>query len=450
MGQHPCANATLAPAKYLHRKWALACHAIALRHWARSVAVLYLVFMYGFATIPADASPVPIAPGWFLKKADEEALAKAARNAGKKIAKAHKALLAQKQPEAIIALDRTLALLDEAQQQLPTNAVQARLRIAKAHLATKRPGAVLVELAPVYEAIEKLARLIPADDAERYLRQAGGALTKGDTAAANDALDAALSVLVFPELERPLSNARTLVRAAKVELGLGNPAVGEATLGDAEKALTCFEQALDNPLLEARHALGNAVQTYAVGDQADAMLDLDRAEDFITQALDVDASAGNDRIRALLLGLRAAKQAFFAGKADRRTLQHLWAKARALTERQTEHIAAEWGSPEDQRVFRFDLIEAKHHLQIARSARFLGGDQSEAQRELEQGAAALQRPLASLQGASKLQAQAVAVAFKLLREALAHPLIDNPNERAQEQQQYDLAIAELRRLIANR
>jgi TPR repeat protein len=406
--------------------------------------------MYGFATAAADASPVPIAPGWFLTKADEKALTKAARDACSEITKAHKALDTQKQPEAVSALDRTLALLDEAQKHLPTNAVQARLRIAKAHLPTEGPGEVLVELAPVYEAIEKLSRLIPTDEAEGYLRHAGGALTKGDTAAANDALDAALSVLVFPELERPLSSARTLVRAAKVELGLGNPAVAKATLGDTEKALTYLQQALDNPLLEARYALGNAVQTYAVGDQADAMLDLDRAEDFLTQALETEASSGHDGVRALRIGLRSAKQAFFAGTADRRTLQRLWAKARALTERHTERIAADWGWSEDRRVIRFDLIEAKHHLQIARSARFLGGDRSDVQRELEAGAAALQRPLESLQGASKLQAQAVAAAFKSLRKALAHPLAGNPNEQAKERQQYDLAIATLRRLIANR
>jgi tetratricopeptide (TPR) repeat protein len=450
MGQHTFVNAALAYARRFHRKPPVAHHTSAARHWPRAAVVFCLALTYGFVTAAADTSAVPIVPGWFLKKADEKALQEAAKNARNEINKAKKALLAGRQPEAVIALDRALAFLDEAQKQLPTNAVQARLRTAKARLATEGSGVVLVALAPVYEAIEKLAGLIPADEAERYLRQAGGALTKGDTAAANEALDATLSVLVFPELERPLSRARTLVRAAKVELGLGNAAVGKAVLGDAEKALTYLEQALDNPLLEARYALGNAVQTYAVGDQADAMLDLDRAEDFLNQALETDASADADTLHALLTGVHTAKQAFFAGKADHRTLQHLWAKARALTERQTEHSAAEWGSPEAQRVIRFDLIEAKHHLQIARAARFLSGDQREAQRELEEGAAALQRPLASLHSASKFQAQAVAVTFKSLRKALDHPLIDNPNERAQEQQQYDLAIATLRRLIANR
>jgi hypothetical protein len=37
----------------------------------------------------------------------------------------------------------------------------------------------------------------------RHRRETFGALTKGDSAAANEALDATLSVLVFPELERP-------------------------------------------------------------------------------------------------------------------------------------------------------------------------------------------------------------------------------------------------------
>ena len=69
------------------------------------------------------------------------------------------------------------------------------------------------------------------------------------------------------------------------------------------------------------------------------------------------------------LGCVPPNNEFFAGKADRRTLQHLWAQARALTERQTERLAPEWGSPEAQRAIRFDLIEAKHHLQMARSAR---------------------------------------------------------------------------------
>ncbi len=450
MDQHTFVNAALAYAKRFHRKPPVAHHTSAAGHWARAAVVFCLALTYGLATAAADTSAVPIAPGWFLRKADGKALQEAAKNARNGISKAKKALLAGRQPEAVIALDRALAFLDEAQKQLPTNAVQAQLRTAKARLATEEPGEVLVALAPVYEAIEKLAGLIPADEAERYLRQAGGALTKGDTAAANDALDATLSVLTFPELERPLSRARTLVQAAEVELGLGNAVVGKAVLGNAEKALTYLEQALDNPLLQARHALGNAVQTYAVGDQADAMLDLDRAEDFLNQALESDASGGADKLHTLLTGVHTAKQEFFAGKADRRTLQRLWAAARALTERQTERIAAEWSSPEAQRVIRFDVIEAKHHLQIARAARFLGGEQREAQRELEEGAAALQRALASLQGVSKLQAQAVAVAFKSLQKALAHPLVDNPNDRAQEQQRYDLAIATLRRLIANR
>ena len=89
---------------------------------------------------------------------------------------------------------------------------------------------------------------------------------------------------------------------------MATPRQGEAAPWRCEKALSYLDQALDNPLMEVRHALGDAVQSYAVGDQADTMLDLDRAEDFLNQALKTHASAGNDRVRALLLGLRAAKQ----------------------------------------------------------------------------------------------------------------------------------------------
>lgn len=448
MVRHAAAN-VVAYAKCTHRKLPLACTAIAWGRCASAVAMLLLALVSGVANATAGESPVPIAPGWFLKKVDEEALAKATTSARAKIAEASNALVAEKQTEAAIALDRTLDLLDEAQKQLPTNAVQARLRIAKARLATEGPGEALTELAPIYGAIEKLASLIPADEAERYLQQAGGALTKGDIAAANNALDAASSVLVFPALERPLASARTLVQAAKLELGLGDPGGVAATLRDAGKALTYLEKALDNPLLQAREALGNAVQTYAVGDQENAMLDLDRAEDRLKQAAQTEtAPSVNDEVRHLLVALRAVKQKLFAGQVDRRALEHLWAQARALTELHAEHAAAGWGRSRDMDVILFDLIEAKNHLQDARAARFLGGDQSEAQRELEKGAAALRRPLAELGGESKLEAKTVAVKFASLREALVYPLVDNPNERAKEQQQYDLAIAELRRIIA--
>lgn len=450
MGRHTPANAIAARAKCIRRQPTLVHHAIAWRRSASVVAALLLVFVSSVAATTPDESPVPIAPGWSLKKTDEEALAKLMRSARNEIAEAHKALGAERQTGAVIALDRTLKLVGEAQKRLPTNAVQARLRIAKARLATDGPGEVLAELAPVYGAIEKLAGLIPTDEAERYVQQAGGALTKGDIAAANDALDAASSVLAFPALERPLASARTLVQAARLELGLGRPEVANANLQGAGEALANLDKALDNPLLQARYALSNALQTYAVGDQANALLDLDRAEDCLTQAVETEAPSVNDEVRRLLVTLRAVKQALFAGQADRHSLERLWAKARALTERHAERAAAGWGWSEDQNVTLADLIEAKKHLQYARAAHFLGGDQREAQSELEEGAAALHRALAKLQGESELQAKAVAVEFESLREALGHPLAEDPNEHAQEQQQYDLAIAELRRIIATR
>ncbi|MCT7377853.1 tetratricopeptide repeat protein [Chelativorans salis] len=241
----------------------------------------------------------------------------------------------------------------------------------------------------------------------RLIEQARGELAKKDVDGADRKLGKALGLLdlaqsslpgrtmkdkawtthhgthVYREVDLPLNTTRRLVIEAQEALRGNDIDAAEAALTAAEDNAVYLSVTVQEPLVKAHQSLWRAAKEYAAGAFGAAKSDLDQAIGYLNHA----GQNMNEETHKAAQALSDQAQSL---KADMETkssdvpsrLDELWQRAKAVSERSMDYLAAGLQRAATQSDMKADLIEAKLHLSYAQIARFTTHDPQQAAEEL--------------------------------------------------------------------
>jgi len=187
--------------------------------------------------------------------------------------------------EAGEELRQALALIEIIQQALPTTKVKDHIWIAKTHLSYENTEEVVPDLIPIYASLDEIEDLVPAEKAKEHVKNAEKHLRKGDKEKTKEELEAADEALVYTEIDVPLSFTKEHVVAAQGYLSQNKPEKADESLKAAEDGVQIISIGVFSPIAQARGSLWKATKKYAVGEWDGAKKDLEKAKEYLADAM---------------------------------------------------------------------------------------------------------------------------------------------------------------------
>ncbi|YCI06174.1 sel1 repeat family protein (plasmid) [Ensifer sp. D2-11] len=261
--------------------------------------------------------------------------------------------------------------------------------------------------APSSESESEAAVSPAAAKALRLIARSRGELAKNDVDAADRELGRALGLLdlvqsslsgrtikdetwtatkgtpAYREVDLALNATRRLVTEAQEALRRKNVEAANAALEAAEDNVVYLSVVVQEPLAKAHRSLWQAAQDYADGAYDAAKADVDRGIGYLNQEVqntDTKTRKAAQNLSDEAQSLRADIDTKSADVPSR--LDGVWQRAKALSERGVEYVAAGLQRAGTKSDLKADVIEAKLHLSFAEIAGFTTHDAEQAAQEL--------------------------------------------------------------------
>ncbi|WP_353646509.1 YfdX family protein [Mesorhizobium sp. WSM2239] len=324
-------------------------------------------------------------------------------------------------------LGKALGLLDLVQSSLPSVAVKDQIRVARRHLEYESTEEVMPDLVPIYSSLERLVSDVAVEEARQHIDRAKANLEKNDKNGAMAEFLAAGETLVYKEVDLPLGATRRLVTEARQELQRKDILAVDAALKAAEDDVVYLSAVAHEPLAQAHQSLWQAAQKYAAGafDAAKAELDTAIGDlDQLTQDADEETRRAAQAMLTKARSLRTDIEANVEDVPSR--LDELWKRAKAVSERSAEYIAAGLQRAGTKSDLKADLIEAKLHLSYAEIARFTTHDVDQAAEEL---GLSLNYMDQAVDRVSKTEAAAILAIHNSVEDLATEPASDQQQSR---------------------
>lgn len=294
-------------------------------------------------------------------------------------------------PSAAIVL---AALMTTAAITAPAAAPQSEQKVNEAGAATVRPvGKPLLSSAGA-KALHLLGQArkelmqkdIAAADPE--LGKALGLLDLAQSSLPNGTIrnetwSTRKGALAYREVYIPLNATRRLVTEAQEALRRKDIEAAEAALRAAEDNVVYLSVVVEEPLVKAHHSLWQAARDYAAGSYDAAKSELSEAIGYLDHATQNTDEETHKALQALSEQAQSLKGRMETKSGDVPSrLDELWQRAKAVSERSVEYVAARLQGATTTSGLKRNLIEAKLHLSYAEIARFTADDAEQAAEEL--------------------------------------------------------------------
>ena len=278
-----------------------------------------------------------------------------------------------------------IALVKEAR---PTARIRDHIWVAQHHLDYESTEKVALDLIPIDMALTELAYVVPVEEARSHLAKAHNSLSKEDKPAAKAHLEAMGRALLYTEVDLPLSATEQHVLKAQTFLLAHKTKEADDELAAAEDGVAYISISMDSPMTHAKRSLWAAMKAYTSGELTAAKAHLQKATSWLDRlghdgekTLDTETHQLAAEMHTLLTTIEQG------GETVQTSLQTLWKKMTALSEREAERVAA---GADNQRAYatytalKVNLIEAKFHVSYAETYALMTHDQKRALTELEQ------------------------------------------------------------------
>jgi YfdX protein len=292
-------------------------------------------------------------------------------------------------------LDEAERLAHTMRHELSTTVGKELIGVALTHLEYEPSARVLLDLPPIYTALDTISVYIPTDKARRHLDRVKSCLEKGDKQGAEQELKLADRSLITIEVELPLLAVEKYIIRAQTYLAGNDASNADRSLSIAEQQTQAIFMTVASPLFQAKINLWLAYQNYSTSRVSEVRKQLDLAEINLEKV----ASSGNawERQEARRLLREVAELGGRYRNNFKETggefLQAIWGRSKAQVERSAEYIATYWNKPE--KTFNEDnyLIEAKLHVGYAETYQLTAREPSKASEELDKADSYLKKAL---------------------------------------------------------
>ncbi|MCP5444507.1 MAG: YfdX family protein [Chromatiaceae bacterium] len=381
--------------------------------------------------VSIHAAPIPSQPSM------SASASKVLRNIVNARASIHMGELNQAERELYAAMK----LIEYIKAIRPSTQITDHIWIAEKHLESQKPTEVALDLIPIEISLTDIEAVHQIQQAKRHIENTRSRLAKQDMESTRKELIRLRESLDQTEVDLPLNSTEDHISKALKQLAGNDKTGADNALREAEAGVRFISLGNSTPLSKTRRLLWQALEDFSAGHHLAVKAGLTKALNMlgkIESASDPKSMHEAQRLRSEINELLQYEEQNTPEVES--GITGLWHRTVALIEREAENLYHAWRDQQTENHLYRQLIDARFHLFYAGYDLFESGDLENAEGELKESINYLREAVST---ASGLRKERILAIRKDVESILNH--MENPDTKTR--QEYDDALAELRRLI---